>query len=525
MINENEKNARFSTRTKILLLILLVALVLILHYPMSFNEIGFDSVAIHVLANSVSEFGYAKWWLHPLSVFGMYPYGGIAGAVIFLLSGTSQLTGLASDVNIFWSSLILGIFSIFTAYLMAGEIFDNDTYKFLVALGYSTSQGILFYTTWTAGSRALFIVVLPLFIYLLLKSNKSIKYGLLAAISFLFLLSTHKMIYFTLPLIFTILMMPLILKLISRLTSEKKSGISNLFFIFAFMVTFSIPFITRIFMETTSRYQSLILLFTTYVRYNGIAVLFLISGYLYIIMNKSKNRGNHFLIISLIFIAPLLYMTNYMKWFILPYIYSFAGIGFWNVFKNGKTLKIGPLIIIGLVIFSGYYQYMHFYNEPSQWEQYRYFDKSEYKTGMWVKEHIPSDYVTVGNSISSTRIFAVSNVSTLLGESAALVYNFLDKNKLSITRIPLTDMSAYLDSPYVSTLRPKIEWYSETIFYYYPLGDYHTVEAINQFNLSYMIENRIFGSKFTFSLPDKSECYYDNGQIRIWDLKKWHYSN
>lgn len=229
MAVEFDKTGMFSLKAKSLLFILLIILVLVLHYPMSFNEIGWDSFAIHVLANTISESGYAKWWLHPLSVIGSYPYSEISGALPFLLSGISQITGMSGDITIFWTSLFLGVLSIFTAYLMAGAIFNNEIYKFLVAFGYSTSQGILFYTTWTAGTRALFIILLPLFIYGLIKSYNSIRYVLLTAVLFLLLMSTHKMFYFLLPVILGFIAVQIIFKIRTYISVKQPVSFNYIF--------------------------------------------------------------------------------------------------------------------------------------------------------------------------------------------------------------------------------------------------------------------------------------------------------
>ena len=187
MTNKNFHNAKLSIRVKILLFALLVLLVLILHYPMSFNEVGWDSFLYHILANSLSEFGYAKWWIHSLSVFGMYPYS-VGGALPFLLSGWSQTIGFSTDKIIFWFSLLIGILAIFTSYLFASTVFNDDIYKFIVAFGFSTSQSVLFYTTWTAGTRALFIIMLPLILYAVMKSLDSRKHFILTTVLFITLM-------------------------------------------------------------------------------------------------------------------------------------------------------------------------------------------------------------------------------------------------------------------------------------------------------------------------------------------------
>ena len=123
---------KFSKRSVIIVSALLILLNTILRYPTTPHEIGADSFAMHVMANSISTFGYAGWWIHPASIVGSYPYSGSASAVPFLLSGISQCTGMATESVILLYSMVLGLFSIFTAYLMAGAIWNNNIFKFLL---------------------------------------------------------------------------------------------------------------------------------------------------------------------------------------------------------------------------------------------------------------------------------------------------------------------------------------------------------------------------------------------------------
>ena len=184
------------------LLTLLIILNLILRLPATPHEIGWDSFTIHALANSISTFGEARWWIHPASIGGFYPYSD-PSVVPFILSGISQCTGIDMEWTIWLFSVFLGVFSIFTAYLLAGEIKKgDDIFKFLVAFGFSTSQSMLCSTTWCLSTRGLFFVLLPLFIYLMLKSRTfKLRYGILSLVFFMLLAATHQLFILTIPII------------------------------------------------------------------------------------------------------------------------------------------------------------------------------------------------------------------------------------------------------------------------------------------------------------------------------------
>jgi len=146
-----------SKRSWILLWICLILLNVIMRIPLTPHEIGHDSFLIHFVADSISTYGHAKWWIHPLSIVGLYPFS-MASALPFYLSGISQVLPLAMEQAIWVALLSIGIFSSFTAYLMAGAIKDDKIFKFITALAYSTSMGILVQTTWSASGRGLFLV-------------------------------------------------------------------------------------------------------------------------------------------------------------------------------------------------------------------------------------------------------------------------------------------------------------------------------------------------------------------------------
>ena len=160
---------KLSNKIKFELFTLLIILNIILRFQVVSHEIGADSFLMHIMANSLNEFGYAKWFLHPLSLFGLYP-ASYTSTMQFFLSGISQCTGMEMRWGIFLYCAFIGLLSMFTAYLMAGEIIDNDLFKLLAAFGFSTAPAALGYTTWAIPTRGLLVVLAPLLIYLLLKS-------------------------------------------------------------------------------------------------------------------------------------------------------------------------------------------------------------------------------------------------------------------------------------------------------------------------------------------------------------------
>jgi len=528
---------QFSLRTKVILIGLLVILGLIFRYPTTPHEIGRDSFAVHLMANSISEFGYAKWWIHPASIIGSYPYSTSPSAVPFILSGISQCSGMDIEKVILLYSMILGIFSIFGAYLMAGVIWNNDIFKFLVAFVFSTSQGIITFSTWTAHARTLFVMSLPLFIYLLLKTRTfKVRFSILTFIILALLLVTHHYIYFTIPVLISFLIVAIFYKLGKHIKSIKiPEKLANFAVFGNFLIMFSIPFFTRTMMEMdpammrvaeTGRYAWIFLMIESYTRYIGILIILAISGYIYLSLKCGKRFEEWFLLLCLAGLAQFLYIITYMKWFILPFVALLVGIALTNVAiakipaQNRKIAS--SLIVITILLlsicFSGYYQYLHFLNDPSP--QKRYMEERTYVGALWIKDNINKDKNMITEGYISNRI-SIFGVPTLTAEGAVdLAYGFVDPDKLEVKQISPFSIEFYFKDPYRAVNHSYTTSYLSRILGS-DINNHHSwaYRLTSRFNLSYYAENKDLNNRFSQSVRQTKDNLYDNGKICIWLLK------
>lgn len=532
---------RFSVRTKVILFGLLILLALIFRVPTTPHEIGWDSFGVHLMANSISEFGYAKWWLHPASVIGWYPYSCVS-AVSFILSGISPCAGIDVEKVMLLYSLMLGVFSIFGAYLMAGVIWNNDIFKFLLATILSTSEGIITYTTWTANARTLFVILLPLVIYLLLRTRTfKVRYSILTFVILTLLLVTHHYIYFVIPIVLSYLIVVILYKSGNYIKSIRiPENIANFAVFAGFLIMFSIPFFTRTLMESDpamsrgggGRYMWLSYMIQSYTRYMGILIILVVSGYIYLLLKRNKKFEEWFLLLCLAGLAPFLYIMTYMKWFIMPFACLLSGIALTNVAifglrKNSHTGKrkyaISFVIILLLlsVSFTGYYQYLHFLNDPSS--QTRYMEEKTYVGGLWIKDNIDEDKNMIAGLYVPNRLSAVSEVPTLTGTSPTdLAYGFVDPKKLEVEQIyPFTSVEFYFHDPYKAVNHSYTDSHVSRILRS-DINDHHSwaYRLTHRFNLSYYVESKDIGNVLSRSVQQTKECLYDNGKIRIWDLKQ-----
>ena len=232
----------FSKKVQYLLLLFLLLLNIVIRYPTTSHEMGIDSFFIHGLANSISANGYAKWVVNPLSVLGLYPYSYSTG-VPYLLSGISQSTGLNMEIVIFILGLFIALIGMFSAYLMAKEIKNDDLFAFLTVFCFSTAPMFITLTTWTISTRHLFLCLLPLLIFTLLRyhNKKDKRYLLLSLILLVGLTTIHRMMELFLPVIMAYFLAWFIMKHMKNMKLLKKllvdiDGIILLVFLAVFLI-------------------------------------------------------------------------------------------------------------------------------------------------------------------------------------------------------------------------------------------------------------------------------------------------
>ena len=513
---------KLSKKAKIELFSLLIILNVILRFQVVPNEIFPDSFLMHIMVNSLNEFGYAKWFLHPLSVIGLYP-ASYSSSMQFLLSAISQTTGLEMRWVIFLYCVFIGLLSMFTAYSMAGAIINDDLFKFLVAFAFSTSPGVLAYTTWTIPTRGLFVVLAPLLIYMLLKCRLSIKYAPLTFILTTFLFATHHLFYFLIPSFLIFLILIIYFKLKSRIEVISKKGIHKLtpfIPVCGFLCMYSIPFFTGHFIEVGSRYAPV---WEGYIRYIGVLIIPAIGGLLYLTFKQIKTLEEWFILSSAISLITFIYIPTYLKWFLPIFVIPLSCVGLVNIMKlkGRRSLFVVVAFLLLALCFSSYYQFIHFLPSPGMRGMHaRYMEDSIYQTGRWMKYHLNGSAVS-NDAALGKRIFAASETSHVLTgfTTCDLVYGFIHLNLSEFRRYPITSEDFWFDG-YEGPDVGEITW--DYIHSYY--GKFRL------FNISYIIENKECGgnvywhhgnspSKPLHFAYDKGSSVYDCGNIGIWSVK------
>lgn len=551
---------KFSNRSNYILLGLLILLNIILRIPSYPHQTGYDSFHTSILANIISLLGHAGWWVHPLSIFGMYPYS-YASAVPFMLSGISQLSGLEMEITVLIFDVFVGLLSIFTVYLLAGMIKDDDLFKFLVAFGYSTAQGMLVFTTWDISTRGLFIVTLPLFTYLLLRVRiNKLRASMLAMGLLVLVAATHHYMYFTIPIIVSFIIIVVAneinkSKFFQRYCAKRsirstdfsadssttsdcvspkfkreifypiKNNFLNICYLVSLLIAFSFSFFTHTFITAGSRYGWIIDMFIINTRYTGPLILLVFGGFTYLVLKHDKRPEDWFLLIILLFLTPFLYMHTYAHFILFTFLYLVIGVSLTNISHayNQKRKGVTFVIIASLLVavsFSGFYQHWHTGMKGGRTD-WRMTDET-YVGGKWLKEDINVNKCLISSGGWGYRMFAVSGglPPLVCGGAAGISYGFVNISDVKIIANSPLSIRFYWDNPYVMpsghSVEGKISWF-------YGQNDIDSRGArgiIQKYNISYIIDEGGRRNPLLESVHRKKDSVYDSGTIKIWTLNK-----
>lgn len=517
---------KFTNRINCVLFLLLIVVNLLLRSAN--HERMIDSYEMHILANSISEFGEALWWENPLSIFGMY-INSYASMISFFSSGISQITGFDIEYSIFIYSIIFGLFSIFASYTLAGILYDDDLYKFIVSFGFSLSSGVVTYTTWTGNARSPFIIILPLFLYTLFKSGKNhLKFKFISLIIAMLLFTTHHLAFYLFPILIAYLLVGIIYKInINKyINCTKLNDLLPLITASAFLFMFSFAFLNHKFQTASSRWVNLGFMINEYPRYIGILVFLSIGGLFYLLFKKNKRKEEWNLLMVLVMFTPFIFQVRYSKWFVLIFASLLAGIGFLNLNRasilnnNKKYISIMFIFLITSVSFTGFFQYIH---NPSI-----EVDHNQYITSLWIKQF------TEGNYISNNRwygwiIAAISGNHFLTGsQTADQAYGFVEVNEFNVTKYPITSEEFWLSSPYKKISGTSSDGYWQIIMERDIYSNWNK-GLIDKFEITWLLRKTSnynywvshHGNKpspFVNSIITDKYCVYDSGDFDIWTV-------
>ncbi len=524
----------FSNQTKAKLFALLILLNVLLRWQLVHHETGTDSFEMHLLANSISEFGKARWWVHPLSIIGMYP-NSYASAISFFISGISQSLYISIEQAIFVYSIIVGLFGITAIYLLAGAFYDDDFFKFIVALLFSISPGVLEYSTWTAQGRSFFILMFPILLYTLIQTLKknSIKFGIISVFITLFLMTTHHLFFYLIPIFFAYLIAKLICYLSKRFQfiADFEFVIPSILIIVLCLIL-AFPFVTGKFMTLGSRWANVPNVLNEYPRYIGFPIFFSFGGFFFLIFKKFKKHVEWFILLALIFLLVFVFDTMYTKWIMILFGVFFAGLALYNVQNlNSVERKYRCFFVIAIILISsslaGYVQIIHL--QLSNYDYDKTIDENTFVTGLWIAENIQYGVGISNSRWDAWKLSAISTQPFLTGSSTTdQAYALVDARDFELGTQSILSEKFWKDSPYYRIKGTTSDGYWQMIMSQYESSKGY--QYIDTFNITYLTEfvdlkgnwKSHHGNKrseFVTYVYKNDYCIVDTGKWKIWKLK------
>jgi hypothetical protein len=576
---------KLSKSINYLLIGFLVMLNIIIRYPTTPHEIGFDSFFIHGLANSISTFGYAKWIIHPLSFFGLYPLS-YPSAVPTILSIVSQASSLDIEYVILLFGFVLGILGMFGAYIMALKIRKDYLFAFLVSFAFSLSPVFIEFTRWTISTRNLFVALLPLFIWSLLcyqsKNQGKWKYLLLAIILLVILGSTHRM-FLLIPLVIIAYFVTIGIQFIKNLSLEKKALskkhntlymkhklterkaflISVMLFVFAFLIQFSnISFYRNIwwqyqtgtFLGATSPPILILNMSINYVGRIGILLFFGLIGFIFLLRKRNKDFGELFVLVALLFLTSISALGLYVSLFILPFTSVLIAIGLQEMIGviehsvrtnklKDKTIKnrgnaktkaiVFSLITISLIFsmcFSIYMVNRHMHLPISETGDKRWMNDGTYNTGLFLKRGGEDKPFLSNDDLIAEKIRAASGVPSFSSDIYGLINGFIRDDELETRPIKLSEIKPMSKRQfYLLVDRPSIDQDIRRI-YDYDCDDRRSKQIASKYDIEYVVmNNNLIGKKTGWeykTYPSKFMMSIYKKEVRVYDNNLesiWYY--
>ena len=327
----------------------------------------------------ISDKGCATWILNPLSFFGWYPFSYPTGEFLFL-SALEQTTAQNIKFIAYVGSTFIGVFGIFTVYLLARQIKDDDMFAFIVVIIFATFEKVILSTWNNISTRGLFITLYPIVILFLLKARSDKKHRphfvALAFIATIALSSIHRNII----LFFGTILLPYILLLPINHSWMKHNMrfpyktvtffmLSLIFIIFLLQIfDYTIVDVSRpsyekhLFPGDNPFFKALNLSGDYGIRYN-ISAIFAPFGLIAFVLIPKKKFGEKYLIlitsISILFILDL----EYFLIFFCPIVSLLVGHGLFTLFrsinKDDKKLFL-PFCLMSIIIST---QFLNWYIE------------------------------------------------------------------------------------------------------------------------------------------------------------------
>lgn len=538
---------RLPRRTVWSLLSAIMATSLILRYPSSPHEVGVDSFFIHNLAANLSARGEAPWTLNVLSYAGLFPMS-YPAAGPFLVSELQQLSGSSVEVSILLVSMIAGSLGVLTSFMLAREFRRDDVFCLFVSFVYALAPRFLTFELWTASSRGLFMSLLPVFIWALLRLNRALtpKYVATTAALFLFMTTVHRLAALLVVILiafFAAIVMLYLLRIMRlrqpQLLLSRKYRLASPYLAllgFALVTVFTLlgtnvlaQYSTGELASGTSPGVELLNLTVSLARSVGLSLALALAGLFVLVRIRNKGIGEAFFLVAFLALTPTLFLRFYTGFYILPFVAVLGALGVKGIMgaHPGMLRKIGvTAVVIGVLASStGILTY--------EISQTPVLSEETYSTSLYVRA-TPGSNIIISNdgllgvqvaSISLDPYLPVGGASTLQQSPELLIYGFYtaDQVETETQQVPIWNLTldggGFWDTP---SIHAADDW-SGLLQSTYPISNavfarYHPTLLIvtKTEGASFNAFGRQYESTYVLSAEAQTYQIYESATDAIW---------
>ncbi len=472
---------RLGKSSTVALLLFLVSLNLLLRYPQTPHELDYDGFVFHGMTLSLVQEGYAKWTIHPLSYFGLYPLSHPSGG-LFTLAGLSEVSGMSIEGAILLFDLAVVTVGLLSAFVLSMEIRRDEVLAFVVSAAFSLAPTFVTSLMWSVPARTLFTALIPLFIWLTLRWQRTHDSRCLILIPcvLLLMMSAHRLtVLMGLLLIAFILTMVLLaaartlrIKFASLVLSSSFRRISNVAVFGAFAVVLVAVLVAG---GVLSKYSSgqvgvgsgvvkeLTNFGVSLTRSIGFLSPLVPLGIVVTYRRRAKEFKEPFLLMIVVVIAPTLTLRQYTGYYIIPFSAVFIGVGLlWVLEKmRFRLLRVGA-VAGALVVLSASAVYVVGYDLQSA----PYVDNLSYTHGLYILYNVDGTVIS-NDGVLGSKIFLVSGhaylpiggATTAFQSPELLIFGFVDRSDLRIHPLPLADLTVDSDTPFsLDNVQAEADW-------------------------------------------------------------------
>ncbi|MEM4260310.1 MAG: hypothetical protein QXG00_03665 [Candidatus Woesearchaeota archaeon] len=508
------------------IILLILLLNVLIRIPLTISETGTDSFLIHSIAASIYDTQYIAYSLHPLSMFGYYPYS-YASAVPILLTEFSKISGIELNFVVIAFGILCSIIGIFSMMLLSRLLLDDDLFVIFSVFFYSYSLSYLYWTNYSVATRGFFLSILPFYIYVFYKLllEKKTKYLVLSILLLIVLALTHHLFLFVLgySIIFGISYLIYVSQIFTKYVNRISPFITGSIFATIIILITLLPYYLSIFSNISLYNVSIIKnIFTDliiYLRAVGFHIILSFICFVWILFKKEKKFIDITLLCSLIFFAFFIKATIYIPQVLLllfSITAAYALISFISIFKKQTQVKIFFGLVLIIVSTATLFQIWHpAIINPRAGIQGRSADLIDIQLGYWVIENIDGNVINT-DYITQMRLSSMSYCQFIFWGENAVSCNLIKKTDINITRLSIFNYKSLLDYPY-KVYPSEFENYIRWVVSAFDISQYRTSKFFYQFNIKALIINNKLPTR-NLKLPSSltyNNKIYDSGNYEI----------